>query len=94
MIRLFGSLLSQPCSQAGALELVWRDFWRYGYTLDQKGKTMIVKPDELISLIADTLCEFNAEQLCEVADYVLSAKHEVAGEDAHGDDLIKQTWED
>ena len=55
---------------------------------------MIVKPDELISLIADTLCEFNAEQLCEVADYVLSAKHEVAGEDAHGDDLIKQTWED
>jgi nitric oxide synthase oxygenase domain/subunit len=37
----YGSQLSQCCSQAGALELVWRDFWRYGYTLDQrKVKTM------------------------------------------------------
>lgn len=51
-----------------------------------------IKADDLINLIAETLCEFDAEQLCEIADYVLSAKHEAVGEDAHGYDLIKQTW--
>lgn len=51
-----------------------------------------IKADNLINLIAETLCEFDAEQLCEVADYVLSAKHEAVGEDEYGCDLIKQTW--
>ena len=41
MTRSFGSQLSQCCLQAGALALVWRDFWRYGYTLNlRKEKTM------------------------------------------------------
>ena len=51
-----------------------------------------VPADDLISQIADTLCEVDVDFLCKIANQVLSATHEPAGTDIHGYDVIDQTW--
>jgi hypothetical protein len=51
-----------------------------------------VPADELISQIADSLCEVDVKFLCKIADLVLSATHEPAGADIDGHDVIDQTW--
>ena len=48
MTPSFGSQLYQCCSQAGALALVWRDYLRYGYMLNQRKEKIMDKLEEAL----------------------------------------------
>ena len=54
-----------------------------------------ISSDELINQIADTLAEVDVDFLCDIADKVLSAKHQCVGINIQtGYDLIDQKYED
>lgn len=53
---------------------------------------LIIKVEDLITQINEALHELDAEQLCEVADFMLNAKHISLGLDEYGQELIEQTW--
>jgi hypothetical protein len=53
---------------------------------------LIIKVEDLITQINEALHELDAEQLCEVGDFVLNAKHVSLGVDEHGEELVEQTW--
>ena len=54
--------------------------------------TEALNVDQIIEQIADTLCEADTAFVCEIANKVLHAGHQPAGEDEDGYDLIEQTW--
>ena len=56
--------------------------------------TEAVTVDQLIEQIVDTLCEADTAFVCEIANKVLHAGHQPAGEDEDGYDLIEQTWQE
>ena len=53
-----------------------------------------ISPDELISQIADTLAEVDADILCTIADSVLRANHQAVGISPDGYDIIEQKYQE
>ena len=56
--------------------------------------TETINVDQIIEQIVDTLCEADVSFVCEIANKVLHAGHQPAGEDEAGYDLIEQTWQE
>ena len=82
-------------NQQGVLQWMIDDMWKdikKNVDIEQRCRAyeQRIGADDLINQISDTLCEVDADFLCEVANKVLAARHSVAGSDEHGYDLILQ----